>query len=90
MALDDYLEPEVAIAVAVTAAVASPPVRKALRKGAVYGLAGLMTAGDKLAALSRNVGERAREAASSLTEAAQGSAENTGNQAAATVEGTAG
>ena len=26
MALDDYIEPEIAIAVAVTAAVASPPV----------------------------------------------------------------
>jgi hypothetical protein len=61
MALDDYLEPEVAIAVVVTAAVASPPVRKALRKGAVYGLAGLLTLGDKITAASRNL---ARSAAS--------------------------
>ena len=52
MALDDYLEPEVAIAVAVTAAVASPPVRKAIRKGAVYGLAGLLIARDKVMALA--------------------------------------
>ncbi len=52
MALDDYLEPEVAIAVAITAAVASPPVRKAFRKGAVYGLAGLLIARDKVMAVA--------------------------------------
>jgi hypothetical protein len=63
MALDDYMEPEVAVAVAVTAAVASPPVRKALRKGAVYGLAGLLIARDKLAALATNVSQGARRAA---------------------------
>jgi len=48
MALDDYIEPEIAIAVAITAAIASPPVRKVMRKGAVYGLAGLMVAKDRL------------------------------------------
>jgi hypothetical protein len=63
MALDDYMEPEVAVVVAVTAAVASPPVRKALRKGAVYGLAGLLIARDKLAALATNVSQGARRAA---------------------------
>jgi len=52
MALEDYLEPEVAIAVAVTAAVSSPPVRKAIRKGAVYGLAGLLIARDKVMAVA--------------------------------------
>jgi hypothetical protein len=63
MALDDYLEPEVAIAVAVTAAVASPPVRKALRKAAVYGLAGILAAGDRIAAASRSIAETAKETA---------------------------
>jgi hypothetical protein len=67
MALDDYLEPEVAIAVAVTAAVASPPVRKALRKAAVYGLAGLLTAGDRIAAASRNIKEAAQQTAAGAT-----------------------
>ena len=52
MALEEFMEPEVAIAVAVTAAVASPPVRKAIRKGAVYGLAGLLIARDKVMALA--------------------------------------
>jgi hypothetical protein len=57
--LDDYLEPEVMIAVAVTAAVASPPVRKVLRKGLVYGLAGLMTVGDRVAGAARNLAAHA-------------------------------
>lgn len=75
MALDDYLEPEVAIAVAVTAAVASPPVRKALRKAAVYGLAGILAAGDRIAVASRSIAETARETAAgttSRTEAVRG------------------
>ncbi len=61
MALDDYIEPEVAIAVAVTAAVASPPVRKLIRQGAVYGLAGLMLAGDRISSLSRSLGSAAQQ-----------------------------
>jgi hypothetical protein len=61
MALDDFVEPEVAVAVAVTAAVASPTVRKTLRKGVVYGLAGLLIARDKLAGLAHNVAEGARQ-----------------------------
>jgi hypothetical protein len=61
MALEDYVEPEVAIAVALTAAVASPPVRKVLRKAAVYGLAGVLTAGDRIAAMGREIAERAKE-----------------------------
>jgi hypothetical protein len=63
MALDDYLEPEVAIAVAVTAAVASPPVRKVLRRGLVYGLAGLLVAGDKVTAAAREVAKSAQQTA---------------------------
>jgi hypothetical protein len=67
MALEDYLEPEVAIAVAVTAAVASPPVRKALRKAAVYGLAGLMTAGDRIAAIGHGIAESAQQSGGTQT-----------------------
>lgn len=63
MALDDYLEPEVAIAVAVTAAVASPPVRKVLRRGLVYGLAGLLMAGDKLSTAAREIAHSAQQTA---------------------------
>ncbi len=46
MDLDDFAEPEVGVAVAVTAAVCSPKVRKALRKGLVYTLAGFISVGD--------------------------------------------
>ena len=62
MALDDYLEPEVGIAVALTAAVASPKVRGALRRGAVYGLAGLLKAGDAVSTLAQGVRRGAQEA----------------------------
>jgi hypothetical protein len=71
MAVDDFMEPEVAIAVAVTAAVASPPVRKVLRRGLVYGLAGLLTAGDKLAGAAREIANSARQTAASAGVAGQ-------------------
>jgi hypothetical protein len=71
--LDDLLEPEVMIAVGVSAAVMSPPVRKVLRKGAVYGLAGLLIVGDRIAAAARGVAQSAQKA----TESAQGAAEET-------------
>jgi len=83
MALDDYLEPEVAVAVAVTAAVASPPVRRVLRQGAVYGLAGLLVAGDKLAAMARSAAQGAQNIASSAGNAVQA----TRNQPTATATG---
>ncbi len=82
MALDDYLEPEVAVAVAVTAAVASPPVRKAMRRGLVYGLAGLLTLGDKLAAGAREVADSARNFAESRKEKATETTESAATPAA--------
>ena len=55
MALEDFMEPEVGVAVALTAAVASPQVRSVLRRGAVYGLAGLLIAGDAVSTLAQGV-----------------------------------
>ena len=78
MAFDDYLEPEVMIAVAVTAAVAAPPVRRALRKGLVYGLAGLLTIGDKVAGTARNLAESAQHTAHNLAGSAERSAAEAG------------
>lgn len=72
MALDDYLEPEVGIAVALTAAVLSPPVRRLVRRGAVYGVAGGLIAGGTLTSFARGVGRGVRQAATSATTAAQG------------------
>lgn len=68
MALDDYMEPEVGIAVVLTAAVASPKVRRTLRKGAVYGLAGLMMAGDTLTRLARSAASGLKDAAGSAAD----------------------
>jgi hypothetical protein len=48
--IESYAEPEVAVAAVVVAAAVSPPVRRSVRKGVVYGLAGLLIAGDKVAA----------------------------------------
>ena len=55
MALDDYLEPEVGVAIALTAAVSSPKVRGLLRQAAVYGVAGALMAGDAVGNLARGV-----------------------------------
>ena len=82
MDLDDFVEPEVGLAVAVTAAVAtvalSSTVRGWLRKGAVYGLAGVLMAKDRVTDCARNVREGAREAThdgAGTAEAAQTQAE---------------
>jgi hypothetical protein len=55
MALDDYLDSEVAVAVAATAAVCSPRARRVLRKGVVYGLAGVLKTTDVATAAARGV-----------------------------------
>ena len=55
MALDEYLESEVAVAVALTAAALSPRVRGILRRGAVYGVAGALKATDVVTAAARGV-----------------------------------
>jgi hypothetical protein len=56
MALEDFADPEVAIAAAVTAAVFSPKVRGLLRRGAVYGMAGVLVAGDAVSSVARDIG----------------------------------
>jgi hypothetical protein len=81
MALDDYLESEVAIAVVATSAILSPRVRGVLRRGAVLGLAGLLTAGDMLGSFAGGVMRGAQNAAETTTAAAQ--------NAAATMQGAA-
>ena len=55
MAVDDYLDGHVAVAVATTAAILSPRVRKVLRRGVVYGVTGVLMAGDALAGAARDV-----------------------------------
>lgn len=74
MALDDFLESEVAIAVGATAAILSPRVRGLLRSGAVYGLAGALIAGGAVSSVARGAGRGAQQAAASAGGMAQGAA----------------
>jgi hypothetical protein len=69
MALDDYLEPEIAVTAAVTAVLFSPRGRKWLRQGAVYGLAGVLVAGDVLSTFGRTLGQGIQKAGASASEA---------------------
>jgi hypothetical protein len=55
MAFDDYLDSEVAVAVAATAVAMSPRARRLLRSGAVYGVAGALKATDVVTAAARGV-----------------------------------
>lgn len=54
------LYPEVVVAVAATAAVLPPRVRKALRRGAVYGLAGVLMASDAVSSVASATARRRR------------------------------
>ena len=65
MAVEDFLESEVAVAVAVTAAVLSPRVRGVLRRGLVYGVAGVLKAGDAPSSTVQNAAAVAQHAADS-------------------------
>ena len=67
MALEDFLDSEVAVAVAATAALASPRVRGVLRRGAVYGLAGLLTAGEMITSFARGAARGAQQTTASAT-----------------------
>ncbi len=84
MALEDYLESEVVVAVAATAAILSPRVRGVLRRGAVYGLAGVLRAGDAISSAAPVVSQGAQQAAASAASAVQDVAE----QARVAAEGT--
>ena len=70
MAVKDYMESEVGVAVAVTAAVFSPRVRRVVRRGLVYGVAGVLKAGDALAAAAQNAARAAEPPAASAASAA--------------------
>ncbi len=71
MALDDYLEPEIGVAVAATALLASPRLRKMLRRGLVYGMAGVMVAGDTASSMARGMGRGMKQANDEAAQMAQ-------------------
>jgi hypothetical protein len=64
MALDDFFDSEVAIAAGITAVALSPRVRNVVRRGAVLGLAGVMSAGDAVVGAAKGAAEEARERSS--------------------------
>ena len=78
---EDFLAPEVGITAAVVAAIFSPRARKLIRQGAVYGMAGLLVAGDAVASLGRSFGQGVQQAGASMANTAQ----NAANQAKADV-----
>jgi hypothetical protein len=51
---------ELVVGLAVGAAAASPTVRKAVRKGMIYGLGGVLVAYDKMAAMAHEAAQGAR------------------------------
>lgn len=55
MDLDEGPGAEVAVAVAVTAVLASPKVRRLIRRGAVYGLAALLASGSGIAEAAQSL-----------------------------------
>ena len=81
MALDDFLDSEVGVAVAATAVALSPRARRLLRRGAVYGVAGALKATDVVTATARGV-------ASGVSSQGERTAETDGR--AGTSEGVAG
>jgi hypothetical protein len=52
----DLLDKEVVVAVGATAALMSERARRLLRRGAVYGIAGVISAGEAVASAARSVG----------------------------------
>src|SRR5438045_3189607 len=78
---EDFLAPEVGITAVVVAAIFSPRARKVIRQGAVYGMAGLLVAGDAMASLAHSFGQGVQQAGASMSNAAQ----NTANQVKADV-----
>lgn len=71
MEFDDFLQPEVAVTAAVTAVVFSPPARRILRRGVVYGLAGALMAGDAITSFARSIGRGVQEAGTTLQSQAE-------------------
>lgn len=65
MEFEDFLQPEVGVTAAVVAAVASPQVRRVVRRGAVLGLAGVLVAGDIVTSFARGLSHGAQHASDS-------------------------
>ena len=69
MDFEDFVEPEIAVTAVLTAALFSPRARKVIRKGMVYGMAGILTAGDVATAFGRSVRQGVKQAEEAPREA---------------------
>lgn len=58
MAIGDFLESETVVAAGATATALSPRVRRWVRQGAVYGVAGVMTVADTAFGVGRGAARR--------------------------------
>lgn len=88
MGLDDYVNPEAGLMTAATAAAVSPRARELLRRGAVYGLAGAMRAGDVVAAAARGAVRGARESVAQENGRAGGTRTAAGSSSSAAGSGS--
>jgi hypothetical protein len=84
MALEDYLEPEIAVTAVVAAAIFSPGARRLIRRGAVYGMAGVLIAGDAVTSLAQSVGRGVQQAGVAAASASQNATNQAKEKAAAT------
>jgi hypothetical protein len=80
MALGDVFESEVGIAVVATAAIMSPRARRVVRRAGVYGLAGVLRAGDAVAAAGRNVAHGAERIGSEATNGSEATGQAKGGR----------
>jgi hypothetical protein len=64
----DLFDKEVVMAVGATAALMSERARRVLRRGAVYGIAGVMSAGEAVTAAAKSVGRDAERVSSDAGE----------------------
>ncbi|HEU4563837.1 MAG TPA: hypothetical protein VFS05_04270 [Gemmatimonadaceae bacterium] len=75
MAMDDYVDSKVGLAMVagtVAATIFSPRTREVLHRGAVYGLAGVLRAGDAMSALARGIRRGMSGAGTAMVGAAEG------------------
>lgn len=71
MEFEDFVEPEIAITAAVAAALFSPRARNVMRKGLVYGVAGILAAGDAVTSFGQSVRQGMQHAGEETAQTAQ-------------------
>ncbi|HEX7737494.1 MAG TPA: hypothetical protein VF458_21780 [Ktedonobacteraceae bacterium] len=71
MEIEDFAEPEIALTAALTAAICSPRVRGIMRKGLVYGIAGVLAAGEVVTSLAKSVGQGVQQASDAAVQEAR-------------------